>query len=202
MASAWRSTDLTLTATPAHVRQQLAALGERGCAADQGLHPPHARGVLRAVHVQLAVARGEALPAAAAVEIEPSEHHAAEQGDELLGTQPFAMRQVSAGAQAGRARLLRLVLAQQGGQQGGAGPQHGRAGGLLQRFQVEGPGLAPGGGDHVQEAPDFERDFVLDRAGRFFSSGSWRAWPAAAGRWRQMARLTSRSWRESCWNSR
>ena len=66
-----------------------------------------------------------------------------------------------------RIRCALLVLAQQGFQQGGAGPLHGRAGRLLQRFQFERSDLAPGRGDYVQEASDFESNLVLDRAHRF-----------------------------------
>ncbi len=46
--------------------------------------------------------------------------------------------------------------------------QQGRAGGLLQRFQVEHPSLAAGRGDHPQEASELKGDLVLDRARRFF----------------------------------
>ena len=51
-----------------------------------------------------------------------------------------------------------------------AGPLHGRARGLLQGFQVERAGLAPGAGDHPQQASNFGTDFVLDRAQGFFST--------------------------------
>ena len=79
---------------------------------------------------------------APAVEVQTLQHDAAEQGDELLGTQSLAMG--GRAARVGRVVLVLVLLAQQGLQQGRASLLHGGARGLLQRFQVEGPRLATG----------------------------------------------------------
>jgi hypothetical protein len=86
----------------------------------------------------------------------------------------------------------RLAETQQLAQGGGAGMMQSRAESHLHRFQVRLAGPLALGEDASQQRRYFARDLVLDRRGRFFSSGV-RA--SSTGRARQIFSLiSSRSW--------
>jgi len=81
---------------------------------------------------------------------------------------------------------------QQFAQGGGSGPMHGRTHQCLKSFQIHPSRLAMALEDHTQQLLYFERDFLVDRLGRFFSSGD-RA--SSTGRARQILSFTSsKSW--------
>ena len=161
---------------------QLLQQGPAACegrnAADQRLQPPHARRVLSALDVQLGVARSEAAPALPAVVVEPLQHHAAQQRDELLGPRSLALQALPAGAREGGV-LVRLVGAQQPLQHGGAGPLQRIARGLLQRLQVEGPAALAGAGPppsgsarlRGRPRPGSRGPFFFDRPGALRHGG-------------------------------
>ncbi len=142
--------------------QQRATARERRFAADHGEQAAHARRVLRALDVEVAVERGRTPPAVPAVLVGPSQAHHAEQADQLLGPRPLAAQGAAAGAQRRLARVLGFL--QQLFQQPRPGPVQGRASRLFESFEVERAELAPGVANHSQQAPDLGLDGGLDRA--------------------------------------
>jgi len=77
---------------------------------------------------------------------------------------------------------------QEFGQGCGSGLMHGRANGHFDGFQIETPRFAATGEDRAQELLYFARHFLVDRCGRFFSSGESVSW---TGRVRQILSFTS-----------
>ena len=75
------------------------------------------------------------------------------------------------------------------------GPQQGR----LQRLQFERPCLPAGGDDHLLQPRNFAGNVALGHANRFLTS--WAVSGTTAGCCRQMARVASGEWRNSCRNS-
>jgi hypothetical protein len=77
---------------------------------------------------------------------------------------------------------------QQLGQDGCAGLMHRRTHRHFDRFQVQASAFVTPGEDRAQQLLYLARDFLVDRLGRFFSSGESVSW---TGRARQMFSFTS-----------
>jgi hypothetical protein len=164
----------------------MASLLKAGLGADGGHHATHAGRELRALDVQLPVARALALLAMRTDKVAPLELDQPQHGQQLARTGVVIVRPMSTATERG-ARLGR-GFRQQTAEDGGAGTGHRSAHQCFDGFQIDSFGLADTAADDLQQAAYFLGDFVLDRFGRLFSCG---VRVSCTGRRRQICSLTS-----------
>jgi hypothetical protein len=167
----------------------LAAMIERGVLSHERLHAPHPGRELGVLDIELLVG-GELALAAMWTQIPGPRNFHRTQSGQYAARAEFAVTRLVATA-TGKAALLFgwLAEAQQLAEGGGAGMMESRTEGRLHRFQIRLARLLALGEDTSQQRGYFARDLVLDRLGRFFSSG---VSVSCAGRARQIFSLTSK----------
>jgi hypothetical protein len=159
------------------------------------LHAPHAGREVGVLDVEFPVSGELALVTTRTQIPRPRDLHRAQRGHHAPRAQFAVTRLVTAGTPKPALWFGWLAEAQQLAEGRGAGMMQSGAKGHLHRFEIGLAGLLVLGEDASQQRGYFARDLVLDRFGRFFSSG---VSVSSTGRARQIFSLISTKDRSSC----